>query len=204
LACPPVGRDHRPLRASVIYDLPVFIAYLSIIPGMAVFLVASRPISSSITTEFYDAVRAGGSLQFIEDMRDEMVHSIRQGLAEIGKIQTLAMLAAIVAGPAIFSVLEISELYLPLLYIQTLAASLQVGLLALLNVFFYLDQRRLILGLCGFFCLSNIAFTALSFQLGASFYGYGYALSVLLTLLLGLYALDRKLGRLEYETFMLQ
>ncbi|MCB5290540.1 exopolysaccharide Pel transporter PelG, partial [Bifidobacterium longum subsp. infantis] len=131
-------------------------------------------------------------------------YSIRQGLAEIGKIQTLAMLGAIVAGPAVFAVLEISELNLPLLYIQTLAASLQVGLLALLNVLFYLDQRRIILALCGFFCLSNIAFTALSFQLGASFYGYGYALAVLLTLMLGLWALDRKLGRLEYETFMLQ
>ncbi|MGC8001539.1 exopolysaccharide Pel transporter PelG, partial [Salmonella enterica] len=28
-----------PLRASVIYDLPVFLAYLSIIPGMAIFLL---------------------------------------------------------------------------------------------------------------------------------------------------------------------
>jgi uncharacterized membrane protein len=193
-----------PLRASVIYDLPVFMAYLSIIPGMAVFLVRIETDFVEYYDRFFDSVRAGGSLEYIEDMRDEMVYSIRQGLAEIGKIQTLAMLAAIVAGPAVFSVLEISELYLPLLYIQTLAASLQVGLLALLNVFFYLDQRRLILALCAFFCISNIVFTALSFHLGASFYGYGYALSVLLTLLLGLFALDRKLSRLEYETFMLQ
>ncbi|MFH1816190.1 MAG: exopolysaccharide Pel transporter PelG [Pseudomonadota bacterium] len=193
-----------PLRASVIYDLPVFMAYLSIIPGMAVFLVRIETDFVEYYDRFFDAVRAGGSLEYIEDMRDEMVYSIRQGLAEIGKIQTLAMLAAIVAGPAVFALLEISELYLPLLYIQTLAASLQVGLLALLNVFFYLDQRRLILGLCAFFCVSNIVFTALFFKLGASFYGYGYALSVLLTLLFGLYALDRKLGRLEYETFMLQ
>lgn len=193
-----------PLRASVIYDLPVFMAYLSIIPGMAVFLVRIETDFVEYYDRFFDAVRTGGSLEYIEDMRDEMVYSIRQGLAEIGKIQTLAMLGAIVAGPAVFAVLEISELNLPLLYIQTLAASLQVGLLALLNVFFYLDQRRIILALCGFFCLSNIAFTALFFQLGASFYGYGYALSVLLTLMLGLWALDRKLGRLEYETFMLQ
>ncbi len=193
-----------PLRASVIYDLPVFMAYLSIIPGMAVFLVRIETDFVEYYDRFFDAVRSGGSLEYIEDMRDEMVYSIRQGLAEIGKIQTLAMLAAIVAGPAVFSVLEISELYLPLLYIQTLAASLQVGLLALLNVFFYLDQRRIILWLCAFFCIANVAFTALSFHLGASFYGYGYALAVLLTLLVGLHALDRKLGRLEYETFMLQ
>jgi polysaccharide biosynthesis protein PelG len=28
-----------PLHASVVYDFPIFLAYLSIIPGMAVFLV---------------------------------------------------------------------------------------------------------------------------------------------------------------------
>ena len=28
-----------PLRASIIYDMPIFLAYLSIVPGMAVFLV---------------------------------------------------------------------------------------------------------------------------------------------------------------------
>ncbi len=100
--------------------------------------------------------------------------------------------------------LGISALYLPLFHIQTLGASLQVGLLALLNVFFYLDQRALVLRLCALLCVSNLALTALSLQLGAAFYGYGYAAAVLLTLLYGLFALDRKLHRLEYETFMLR
>lgn len=193
-----------PLRASVIYDLPVFMAYLSIIPGMAVFLVRIETDFVEYYERFYDAVRSGGSLEYIEDMRDEMVYSIRQGLAEIGKIQTLAVLITFVAGPAVLKALNISELYLPLLHIQTIGASLQVVLLALLNVFFYLDQRRIILWLCGAFLSLNIAFTALTLKLGAPFYGYGYALAVLATLGIGLHLLDRKLGRLEYETFMLQ
>lgn len=193
-----------PLRASVIYDLPVFMAYLSIIPGMAMFLVRIETDFVEFYERFYDAVRGGGSLQYIEDMRDEMVYSIRQGLAEIAKIQTLAVLFAFVTGPAVLSALNISELYLPLLYIQTIGASLQVMLLALLNVFFYLDQRKLILWLCSTFLLLNIVLTAVTLRLGAPFYGYGYALAVLITLGFGLYLLDRRLSRLEYETFMLQ
>lgn len=193
-----------PLRASVIYDLPVFMAYLSIIPGMAVFLVRIETDFVEFYERFYDAVRSGGSLEYIEDMRNEMVYSIRLGLAEIGKIQTLAVLVTFVAGPAVLRALNISELYLPLLHIQTIGASLQVVLLALLNVFFYLDQRKLIIWLCGSFLVLNLAFTAITLRLGAPFYGYGYCLAVLLTLCLGLYLLDRKLGRLEYETFMLQ
>lgn len=65
--------------------------------------------------KFYSAVRSGGSLEYIEGMRDEMVYSIKQGLAEIGKIQTLAVLITFVAGPTLLEALEISELYLPLL-----------------------------------------------------------------------------------------
>ena len=192
------------LRASLIYDLPVFLAYLSIIPGMAVFMVRIETDFVEYYDKFYDAVRSGGSLEYIEGMRDEMVYSIRQGLAEIGKIQTLAVLITFVAGPALLAVLDISELYLPLLYIQVIGASLQVVLLSVLNVFFYLDQRRIILFLCAEFLALNVLFTGITLFKGAAYYGYGFTVAVLITLGTALTILDRKLNRLEYETFMLQ
>lgn len=192
------------LRASLIYDLPVFLAYLSIIPGMAVFLVRIETDFVEYYDKFYDAVRGGGSLEYIESMRDEMVYSIQHGLSEIGKIQTLAVLATFVAGPSLLQWLGISQLYLPLLYVQVIGAGLQVGLMAILNVFFYLDQRRVVLFLCVEFVLLNILITAITLWFGAALYGYGFALSVLITLATGLNLLSRQLNRLEYETFMLQ
>lgn len=192
------------LRASIIYDLPVFLAYLSIIPGMAVFMVRIETDFVEYYDKFYDAVRSGGSLEYIEDMRDEMVYSIKQGLAEIAKIQTLAVLVTFVAGPGLLQALDISELYLPLLHIQVIGASLQVVLLSVLNVFFYLDQRRIIVFLCLEFLFLNILLTGLTLWKGAAFYGYGFAVAVLITLATALVLLDRRLSRLEYETFMLQ
>lgn len=192
------------LQASLIYDLPVFLSYLSIIPGMAVFLVRIETDFVEYYERFYDAVRSGGSLEYIENMRDEMVYSIKQGLSEIAKIQALAVLVTFVAGPALLNVLGISLLYLPLLHVQVVGAGLQVGLMAILNVFFYLDQRRIVLYLCIEFVVLNCLLTAASLALGAAFYGYGFTLSVLITLITGLWALSRQLGRLEYQTFMLQ
>jgi len=192
------------LHASVIYDLPVFLAYLGIIPGMAVFLVRIETDFVEYYERFYDAVRSGGSLAVIQEMRDEMVYAIRQGLGEIGKIQTLAVLLLLVSGPAVLRSLGISELYLPLLNVQAVGASLQVVMLALFNVFFYLDMRRQILLLCAEFLALNVILTAASLVLGAAWYGYGFALAALATLVTGLFTLDRKLRRLEYETFMLQ
>jgi uncharacterized membrane protein len=69
---------------------------------------------------------------------------------------------------------------------------------------FYFDQRRAVLGLSLLFAGSNIALTGLTQYLGPVYYGYGFALSVLLTSIVGLGILSRKLDRLEYETFMLQ
>ena len=192
------------LRASIIYDLPVFLSYLSIIPGMAVFLVRIETDFVEFYDKFYDAVRGGGSLEYIETMRDEMVYSIQQGLGEIAKIQTLAVLVTFVAGPVLLDALGISRLYLPLLQVQVIGAGLQVGLMAVLNVFFYLDQRRTVLLLCVLFVLLNVVLTGWTLAYGAALYGYGFALATLLTLGAGLALLTRRLNRLEYQTFMLQ
>jgi uncharacterized membrane protein len=193
-----------PLRASVIYDLPVFLAYLSIIPGMAIFLLRMETDFVEYYDQFYEAVRSGGSLETIEECRNGMVETIRLGIFEIIKIQTIAALLLIVVGDAILKWLGISTLYLPLLYIDVIAAGLQVVLLGILNVFFYLDKRKIVLALCGGFVGLNLVFTLISIRLGPAFYGYGFALALLLVVLAGFVMLTRKLDVLEYETFMLQ
>lgn len=193
-----------PLRASVIYDIPVFLAYLSIIPGMAVFLVKMETDFVEYYDNFYDAVRSGGSLEHIEEMRNEMVYIVRQGIYQIVKIQTLAALILIVAGDALLGWLQISDLYLPLLFVNLISASLQVVFLGLLNVFFYLDKRRVVLLLTGGFVLLNGIFTAVTLYFGPKFYGYGFAMALVLVIMIALWVLDRKLDSLEYDTFMLQ
>lgn len=192
------------LRASLIYDIPVFLSYLSIIPGMAVFLVRIETDFVEYYDKFFTAVRQGGSLEEIDTMRDEMAYAIQSGLGEIAKIQTLAVLVTFVVGPAVLRLLGISELYLPLLHVQVVGAALQVGLMAVLNVFFYLDERRIVVWLCVELLVLNILLTALSLELGAAFYGYGFAGAMLITLCTGLHLLSREIGRLEYKTFMLQ
>ena len=193
-----------PLRASVIYDMPVFLAYLGIIPGMAVFLVRFETDFVEWYDRFYNAVREGGSLEEIARMRDEMVFAIRQGLFDIIKIQTLAVLVLVVFAPTLFDKLNISPLYLPLFYVDAVAASLQVALLAVMNVFFYLDKRREVLATVALLAALNVLLSIVSLRLGVVFYGYGFALAMLVTLVFSLRVLERKLGRLEYETFMLQ
>ena len=50
----------------------------------------------------------------------------------------------------------------------------------------------------------NTVLTMVSIALGPAFYGYGFALALLATVVAGFVALERSFGRLEYSTFMLQ
>ena len=52
-----------PLRSSPIYDLPIFLAYLSIVPGMAVFLVRIETDFAVHCERFYTGIIRGATLE---------------------------------------------------------------------------------------------------------------------------------------------
>ena len=193
-----------PLRASVIYDLPIFLSYLCIIPGMAVFLLRLETDFADSYNGYYWAVRNGRDLSHIRQMRDEMVYSARTGLYEILKIQMLVTLLIFAFGDNLLESAGISVLYFPLLKIDVVAASLQVLFLGCLNIFLYLDRRRIVLILSALFVCLNGLLTWGTLAIGPDAYGYGFAGALLIVVLLAVFMLNRSLGRLEYETYMLQ
>ena len=193
-----------PLRASIIYDFPIFLAYLSIIPGMAVFLVRMETDFAEQYELFYDSVRDGDTLQHIEYRKNQMVDTARQGIYEIFKVQGITVVLLLLWGESILRWFGISTLYAPLLYIDIVGVGMQVLFLSILNVLFYLDARKQALWLCGLFMVANGVLSYASIALGAAFFGYGFALSMTLVSILGMYLLSNLMDKLEYRTFMLQ
>lgn len=190
------------LRSSLIYDIPIFLSYVATLPGMAVFLVRMETDFAEKHRNYYGAIHSGATLAQIAEAKDEMVDTIRLGLLEIAKIQGLGALFAMIWGPTMLRWLGISPLYQRLLYIDVVAAGLQVVFLGLCNVLFYLDKRRAALGLSLLLLAANLLFTMASVALGAEFYGYGFAAALLIAVLAGLWSLDRNLHDLEFRTFM--
>jgi len=193
-----------PLRSSIIYDPPIFLAYLTIIPGMAVFLLRMEADFVDKHEAFYSAIRDGGTLSTIRRLKKEMISTIRMSFLEIFKVQALTVLIVIYTATDLLAAFNISNNYRLLFSIDVAAVGVQVVLLGIFNVLFYLDKRYIILGLCLFFALANVGLSWVSQYLGPSYYGYGFAIAIVCTTLIGFVVLDRKLMRLEYETFMLQ
>jgi polysaccharide biosynthesis protein PelG len=191
-----------PLRASIIYDLPIFLAYLSILPGMAVFLVRVETDFAEEYHAFFDAVRGGETLAEIRRRRDRLTLAVRRGVSEIFKIQGITVLVLLLAGPRLLDYVGISRLHLQLFSIDLVGVAMQVLMLAVFNVLFYLDERRAVLSLAALFVALNVVLTVASQQAGPAFYGYGFTLSTTVTSIAGLLLTSRKLDRLEMNTFM--
>jgi len=191
-----------PLRASVIYDIPIFLAYLSIVPGMAVFLVRVETAFAEEYEGFFAAVRDGETLADIRRRRDRLTLAVKHGISDIFKVQGTTVLVLLLAGPRLLEAVGISRLYLQLFSVDLAGVAMQVLMLAVFNVLFYLDQRRTTLALSATFCALNAILTAASQHAGPAFYGYGFALSTAITSLVGLLVASRKLDRLETDTFM--
>ena len=193
-----------PLRTSVLYDLPIFLAYLSAIPAMAVFFFRLEADFAERCGAFVRAVQGGAPLHRIEHIQARMVAAVRRGFGEILQVQGATLVAIFVGGRALLRAASISPLHLQLLLVDAAAVALQVMFLAILNVLFYLDERRPALLLITVFSGGNLVLTLVTQALGPDWYGFGFATAALLASTAGLFILARKLERLDREIFLRQ
>lgn len=193
-----------PLRAAPGYDLSMFLSYLSLIPGMAVFLIRMETDFSEKCERFYSTIQSGGTLAQIQDARLALVESLHGGLIMVMKVQGAVTLVLLMASEDILGWLGISWVDPTMFKIHLIGVGGQLLFLSLLNVFYYLDQRRVAFVVCLVFVASNGLLTWATLHLGPAFHGSGFAVSILLTCVTGMLMLSRKLASLEYETFMLQ
>lgn len=191
-----------PIRYSIVYDAPISIAYLSIIPGMAVFFVRIETDFAEQYDRYYKAVREGETLDELYRLRVALVDAARGGLYDIFRMQGMTVLVLLLVGRKVLGLFHIPAFYSYLFNVDVAGAGCQVVLLSALTILFYLDCRKLALYLASLFTIANLTFSIVSQQLGPRFYGFGFLVAGGLTSLVALSVLSRKLEKLDYETFM--
>ncbi|WP_456399835.1 exopolysaccharide Pel transporter PelG [Persephonella sp.] len=192
------------LRNSILYDLPIFLAYLAIVPGMAVFLLRLETEFAEKYDNYYNAVRNGATFEAIKKKHIEIIETARTALFEVFRIQSIVILLLFLFSEPIFKLLKFPVFYISLFRIDLVGTGLQLFFMSILAIAFYLDKRKAVLFLTFLFFILNFVFTLISIELGIMFYGYGFALSLLVSSVTALFLLRKDFERLNYETFMLQ
>ena len=192
-----------PLRLSPIYDLPMFISYLTIIPATAVFLLHIEADFSFIYPQYMQTIFRRKTLNEINAIRNELIASGRVSVFSLFKTQSAVIIIMFLFANYLFSVLHILPVYLNILFILLVAVGLNIILWGLLNILYYMTQYLHALYVCMVFFICNLVFTWISLYAGPYYYGYGLGFSLILAIASALYFLNENFKNLEYSTFML-
>ncbi len=192
------------VRTSVVYDIPVILSYVSLLPGMAVFFLKIEAEFGERYDEYYKAVRDWGTLELLYRTANRLIEGARAVFYETLRVQAITDIFILFVEGFIFKMLKISLLYIPLFNVLLLGATLQLGFMVLFALISYFDLRRLLAILSFLFAFLNLSLSVASQFLGPYYYGYGYALSLLLVNILGMIYLRRFLNEIHYRTYMLR
>ncbi|MBI3298161.1 MAG: exopolysaccharide Pel transporter PelG [Elusimicrobia bacterium] len=189
------------LRYCPIYDSPMFFAYISILPAFVYFFLLIETDFFFKYHDYYSAIQEQESLATLERRRDDIVRSLRHNLKRVLLAQGLVSVVALLLCPWFVEVSKMNPLQMSILRLGIFGAFLQGGALIVQNILLYFDHQDEALKVSGLFCISNIVLTAVTLKIGLPAYGYGYALSALLTVALGMYYLNERLRLLHFWTF---
>lgn len=198
--------EREVLRSGMIsypdYDSAMFLAYLTIVPSIAAFIMSVETDFFESYLQYYRGIQNHANYSEIDRAHREIVGSTLRGSRMFIVLQGSICLATILIAPKIFTLLRINFAQIGMFRIGVLGAFFHVLFLALSIVLSYFDLRKTALKIQVVFLLTNGLFTYQAMRMGFSYYGYGYFLSALVTFAVAFLAAAYYLGRLPYQTFI--
>ncbi len=192
------------LWASPLYDQAVFLSFLSVAPGMAVFLLTLETTFAGRYTEFFRLVVEKGTLGEIKRTKLEMAAALRAGLVQLLKFQGATTLALVFAAAPLLEALGLGAVQTLVFQVTLIGVFLLVLFLALLTVLFYLNRITDALICCTAFAVVNLAVTVAGLMLDERWYGLGFTAAAATAIVIATGFVNRAMHRLEYETFTSQ
>jgi uncharacterized membrane protein len=185
-----------------LYDSAMFIAYMTTIPAMAMFLFNTETHFFEHYMRYYRDIEQKAIFAKIQKNYHIIADSIFGSARYFFLLQgSIAFVCALMA-PEIINFLKGSYLQVGMLRYGVLGALFQVLTLFLLILLSYFDNRKASLLIQLVFLLSNALFSWGSLELGFQYYGYGYFLSAFVSFILAAVIMVRYMGRLPYHTFI--
>ncbi len=186
------------------YDSAMFLAYLVIVPTLALFIVQVETEFFEQYKRFYDAIQRHATRAQIRENQRAIIATVIRASRNLIILQVVLCGLVILLSPEIFSGLGISFNQIGMFRIGVLGAMFHGLIMFACILLAYFDLRRDMLMVNLIFFGLNAAFTAVTLNLGFPYYGYGYFLAALATFLFAYGLVARRLADLPYLTFVKQ
>ncbi|MEM1282495.1 MAG: exopolysaccharide Pel transporter PelG [Chlamydiota bacterium] len=184
------------------YDSAMFVAYMTVIPAMATFMLSQETSFYLMYVKFYRDIQEHANYTQIMENHKALQNSILNHGRKLIILQVCICTIAILMAPFLFKFIGMNFIQLGMFRYGVLGASFHVLALLTLIILSYFEDRRGVLYIQAYFFLSNGIFTYYFMNLGFAFYGYGYFLSALTTFMFTAIELHRYVRLLPYHTFI--
>ncbi len=190
------------LYAHESYEAAMFLAYLSIVPSLALLLVDIETNFFETYWKFYRQIGEHATLSEIRTQHATVSRILSLGLKRLALFQTVICLIGLLIAPALVSAVDGGIEMVPVLRYGLVGALFHMLLIATMTVLSYFDLRRELLVVTFTFFILNAGLTAIAAMLGGEFHGYGYCLAALTSFVLAYYLAHSRVNRLLYHTFV--
>ena len=184
-----------------LYDTCCFLAYLTVVPALALNLIRVETGFYECYRSYFGAILGGRPLALIERRRNEMFENMREGARHLLRVQGAVTALVVIFAPFLLPKLGLPPAAVRVFRALTIGAFFQVLLLitVLIQLYFDLRWRALITSIL--FLVLNGGLALVSVKTGLYTYGFGYALASLISLLVGYGLLARASRNLDYYVF---
>lgn len=184
------------------YDSAMFMAAMSILPSLALFVFAIETNFFHHYRRFYGNILAHASMRRIKQFHSLIMDAIIEGGRNVMLLQGIIAFLIILLAPQIFEKLGLFFLQLGMFRLGVLGAFFQVMVLFTTIILSYFDCRRANMWIFCFYFVSNAILTLVFMQWGYEYYGYGFFLSSALTFVLSAGILFAHVRKLPYHAFI--
>ena len=184
------------------YDGAMFLAYLSIVPGMSLFLVSLETRFYEQYLSFYRDLLGHAAYDQIADNHRRLMRLLADSFRNIALMQAVVCYLVAVLAPLLLDGLGSSIRQLGIFRFGVLGALFHALMLFATVILAYFDLRRRVLAVYLVFLATNLGFTLATRALGYPYYGYGYFLASLVSLVFAYLLVARSVQRLPYLTFV--
>ena len=184
------------------YDSAMFLAYLTTIPAMAMFLFNSETQFYEHYVRFYRDIESKASFARIEKNHQAIKQAIFGSAGHFFLLQGSIAILCLVMAPQIISLMHANFLQIGIFRYGLIGALFQVLTMFMLVLLSHFDSQKSALGIQAVFLVTNTVFTWFSMESGFSYYGYGYFLSSLVTFVIAVIIVVQYINRLPYHTFI--
>ena len=192
------------LWASSFYETPTFLAFVTIVPTLSIFLVRIETSFYRAYKTYYNKVIEKYPLSEILKEKQKIKESLALSFYRLLIYQGTITALCVIFAPSIIAKFKMESFQLGVLRITILGAFVHAMLMVLMIIILYFDWKGLALKVNMLFFASNFGLTWYFIGFDVTWQGYGYFLSCVITFCFALWMFFRRWENLEFITFTSQ